>query len=588
MDELLTVGISIDTSGVKDGLKEIGNTGARASAELEESLTEAAQGMKRLEQATQETTEKIKRLEQKTEDLGDKYGKTASRSGQLGGALGRIHPSLEEGSRLVADLADALEVASLGGASLLRIVGPIGAAIGVAAGAFMILKQNLDDANESMEKAAERAQEMVDLHTQVKEAALLQALAEERITQEEFNQIASAKTAADAFRLQREEREKSLHVIDQQIAQAMELVETHGATIARYREMIENDQDYRNATSATRAELEQAAHKLASLNQERMVAQTAVDIITTAEDKYAQTLTDTADAQLHASEISQQRAQQQRDEAEALKALGNIRREQALAQLTDLQKINFLLDERVDRLLELQEITGQDVTEDIIAAERIAIVETLELEKKLAEERKKAQEQRDAAHEKEMAAIKAETDARMEALGNVGAAYGDLANLAVQAANRRATIDEASARRSLQAAKSLGLVQIAIDTAVGIQKALAQAAGRPLRAAAGIAAVLTGSAVQTAAVASQSLHSGGDIAPDEQEIRTIILRDEAVTSRGEVLSPEETRQRDTGGSTVIIPAYQHFGQFFADVVESGGTPLHHLINEGRTLGRVGY
>jgi hypothetical protein len=45
------------------------------------------------------------------------------------------------------------------------------------------------------------------------------------------------------------------------------------------------------------------------------------------------------------------------------------------------------------------------------------------------------------------------------------------------------------------------------------------------------------------------------------------------------------RGEDRGARTVAIPIYQHFGEFFADVVEGGGTPLHDLINQGRDVGR---
>jgi len=39
---------------------------------------------------------------------------------------------------------------------------------------------------------------------------------------------------------------------------------------------------------------------------------------------------------------------------------------------------------------------------------------------------------------------------------------------------------------------------------------------------------------------------------------------------------------------VPVPQFQHFGVFFADMVESGGTPMHDLINQGRDVGRAGY
>ena len=173
----------------------------------------------------------------------------------------------------------------------------------------------------------------------------------------------------------------------------------------------------------------------------------------------------------------------------------------------------------------------------------------------------------------------------------IGSVIEDVTDLALMSARKKADEDERAARRSLAIAKTLGLAQIAIDTAIGIQKALAQFVVNPALSVASIASLIAGAATQAATVASQTLHQGGTLSPDEQQVRTVILRDETVTEGGRVLSPEASRrmERGEGGAqTVVIPAFQHFGEFFADVVESGGTPLHDLIYEGRTLGRVGY
>jgi hypothetical protein len=269
---------------------------------IETDTTDSVQSLNRLSSAAGDTTDKVHRLDQQSQQLGDSAGETARASQMLGGVLGRINPAFEEGARLVADMADSLEVATLGGGRLLAILGPIGVAVGVAAAAYKILQQNLEQANEAMDAAAERATAMVELHQKVKEAALLAALAEEKITQEQFNAAVAARTAADAFQQQRSEREESLKLIDQQIAQATELVEKYGQQLSRQRELIQNDRDFATASSGVRTELEQAARKLAELNQQRTIAATAVDVITTAEDRYAQSLATVADQQQTATQ----------------------------------------------------------------------------------------------------------------------------------------------------------------------------------------------------------------------------------------------------------------------------------------------
>jgi len=72
-----------------------------------------------------------------------------------------------------------------------------------------------------------------------------------------------------------------------------------------------------------------------------------------------------------------------------------------------------------------------------------------------------------------------------------------------------------------------------------------------------------------------------------------VLRDESIDETGRVMSPEASRRLERGESAgraqvVPVPQYQHFGVFFADVVESGGTPMHDLIYQGRDVGRAGY
>jgi len=182
-----------------------------------------------------------------------------------------------------------------------------------------------------------------------------------------------------------------------------------------------------------------------------------------------------------------------------------------------------------------------------------------------------------------------ERRARMEA--EIGSVIEGVTDLALMSARKKADEDERAAKRSLMLSKTLGLAKIAIDTAVGIQKALSESAGNPIAAALKIASLVVSGVAQAATVSAQTLHQGGTLSPDEQQVRTVILRDETVTEGGRVLSPEASRRMERGegkAQTVVIPAFQHFGEFFADVVESGGTPLHDLIYEGRTLGRVGY
>jgi hypothetical protein len=237
------------------------------------------------------------------------------------------------------------------------------------------------------------------------------------------------------------------------------------------------------------------------------------------------------------------------------------------------------------------------VSSTVAALELAAQKELMELRDQEVEREKQRQSQIKAEkmrkEQEETAFLKEQERERFEnrvALeSEILSLVGSLGDIAALSAQKRANEDEKAARRSLAIAKTLGIAQIAIDTASGIQKALATFVANPILATAGIAALVAGAATQAAAVSSQTLHQGGSLAPDEEAIRTVILRDEKITPDARVISPEGSRRmergEDGGARTVAIPIYQHFGEFFADVVEGGGTPLHDLINQGRDVGR---
>ena len=271
------------------------------------------------------------------------------------------------------------------------------------------------------------------------------------------------------------------------------------------------------------------------------------------------------------------------DEEEAARENLRLSHQQIEADTQRLELIKGIAEEQYRAS---EERKNQIIEEARLLADKEA--ETAAYLDDLDRQRAAAQQERNQILQDQRRRI-AEERAQMEA--EIGSVIEDVTDLALMSARKKADEDERAARRSLAIAKTLGLAQIAIDTAIGIQKALAQFVVNPALSVASIASLVAGAATQAATVASQTLHQGGTLSPDEQQVRTVILRDEAVTQGGRVLSPEASRrmERGEGGAqTVVIPAFQHFGEFFADVVESGGTPLHDLIYEGRTLGRVGY
>ena len=135
------------------------------------------------------TQEHAERTERALRDLESRAGRVGSAAGRLAGGLGRISPELSELAMFTNDAADGFEVLTMGGAKALRILGPVAAAAGVAAGAYLLLKQNLDEANAAMKEANELATKNQILFDEVRRAAGLAAVAAGQMTVAELNRI---------------------------------------------------------------------------------------------------------------------------------------------------------------------------------------------------------------------------------------------------------------------------------------------------------------------------------------------------------------------------------------------------------------
>ena len=156
------------------------------------------------------------RLERSLRSAEDRAGRFGTASTKLAGILGRISPALGETAMMANDLADGFEVATMGGARVLAVLGPVAAAAGVAAGAYFVLKGRLDEANEAMKVSAERATEMQRINEQVAVTTRLAQLANEEMTQAEFNRLAAAESAEDLFAAQVENGKGRVNVLNEE------------------------------------------------------------------------------------------------------------------------------------------------------------------------------------------------------------------------------------------------------------------------------------------------------------------------------------------------------------------------------------
>ena len=266
-----------------------------------------------LEDQADKTEKGLRRME-------DRAGKVGSAAGRLGGVLGRVNPALEEGARVVNDFADGLEVAGGLSGSLLRVLGPVAVAAGALGGAYLILKQRLDAANQAMEVSAQRATTMAQLHTRVKEAALLAALATGEITQEQFNANSAAQTAADLYREQIQQQQESVRLAEQQAQAQQELFEKEQQRLQRARERM-GDEAFRESSQTELVQLKlirDERDRLASIVDRET---NALSNLQTAQERYAENLRTVSDIQTGAVTTTTQVTEAIEQQAEAVMSL---------------------------------------------------------------------------------------------------------------------------------------------------------------------------------------------------------------------------------------------------------------------------
>ena len=572
--ELLTFGVGVDTSSAEAGLASLGSTADGVAVGLEDRLSGASDGLK---------------------DLGKQSG-TASRGIQgLAAVVSLVDPRLGQVIRSVGTLARGLSVLRLG-------LGPAALAVGALTAGLALYQKEQQRAADAMAAAQARADNLSDAMQRVADSA--RDIEDQiRMVNGEIDSFGlAAETQADQARAA---SDAVVSAYDAQIEASQALVNQLTTEDNRQQNLLRlrrgNEQRAQAAAAALAAEEATLSRLTEARAQEIARVERQVEVIDLlaefhresrdAQEREAAAREASAAAQRAAAAADRERLASLSDLQRLMDEVSSIQAQAAGEQLTENERILAGYDAQIERLAEIQRITGESADIEAARAEVMAARRAAEHEIAL-ENQAELDRLRDEAHQKELDHIAEERSKRIAAQQEIAGALRSLGSLSMQVAKSRADADRHAAQRSLAVAKALGLAQIAVDTAVGVQKALANAAGNPVLAALGIASVIAGAATQAAAVASQSLHQGGQLAPDEQSVRTVVLRDEAIDDGGRVMSPEATRQMERGHSgaarVVPVPQFQHFGVFFADMVESGGTPMHDLINQGRDVGRAGY
>ena len=577
--ELLTFGVGVDTSAAEAGLASLGDATDGVAVGLEDRLSGASAGLK---------------------DLGKGSAGASRGISGLGAMISVVDPKLGAMVRQVGSLSRGLQ--------MLRVVsGPLAVAIGVATAALLVYNASQEIAAKRTAEAAERSERLTTAmeaqaeltRTLQRETDLLTGATDRhRLSLEE--QIQAQKEAGSAARV----------AIAQQIvalrAQKQEQQEVTESTFAGRRAQIlaraeinRLDRDIASLTRQRQASIDTQAENISQAHRNTAAMRresTATEEATTATRARAAAVEELTAKQAAAIQKEDALTERQKVAKEALGELSaeaaRIEEEATLAVLTPLQRLNAEYDAKIERLQSIQALSmGQVETEEAVHAVRIAHIEEIgQLEREANEERSKIAL---AEHDQMLRNMDERRAKNIEVSSAIADGISSLSSIAETAAKKRADTDKKTAAKMLAVSKTLGIAEVAVNTAVGVSDVIAKHAANPVVAGILTAAVIATGAAQVATIASQSLHQGGQLAPDEQAVRTVVLRDERISPDGRVMSPEATRRMERGeagqGARVVpVPQFQHFGVFFADMVESGGTPLHDLINQGRDVGRAGY
>ncbi len=574
--ELLTFGVGVDTSSAESGLASLGQSVDGVAVGLEDRLNGAAGGLANL----------------------SKNSSTASRGmSGLASVVALVDPKLAGVIRSVGSLARGLQVLKLG-------FGPLAVVLAAATAGFALYQREQERVSAEMEAAETRASNLSDALQKVADSA-----------RDIEDQIRLVNGQIDSFGVAAETQATTARAAsdavvagyDAQIEASKNLLETLEMEDRRAKNHVlleKRNAEERAEIAAAALETERASLARLTQTRDEEIARLDRQIDTIelmadfhresreAQERDAEAKEASARAQQAATAADRERMNALADLASLQDEVARIEEGATLAVLTPLQRLNAEYDAKIERLQAIQELSmGQVETEGAVAALRL---QSMEQERALREEiTRERLAQTDELINKIESDSQRERELARQVQTEIAGGITSLSSIAEGAAKRRADADEQNAKKLFVLSKALGLTQIAIDTAVGVQKAVAQNAGNPILMAARIAGVVASGAAQAAAVSSQSLHQGGQLAPDEQAVRTVVLRDERISPDGRVMSPEATRRMERGeagqGARVVpVPQFQHFGVFFADMVESGGTPLHDLINLGRDVGRAGY
>ena len=557
-----------------------------------------------------------------------------SSAAKVAGALDLVVPGLGNVARGAADVADVFEVAALGGASVLNILGPIAVAATAAAGAYQMLASSLAEVEQRNLAAAESARIMQDATNQI------------RITQEdldiEYQHAAGNLTDLDVAQI------KATKTIKEQYRATRELLEARRASAEETVRTTEWDYRLVDVHQRAQIELDKTTRELAALDerQDAHIAK-AHETLRLREENNNSHRRATRVTREHTKAVAEQNDEFERAKEELAALVQRVEQYQTnMAELTDissyfLSEEEKLTTEYAKRRGEIEQLTAATMelatTEE--ARQEAAIQGSIALAaaekqyndelQKIRDEQEEARLQEIAAEDEKLKALQESYRARMDAEEEMrraqaqaaASAVGDIVSTVTdsieQSADRAATVlsdlegelasnrdsmteaekadlkeriamQRQQAQRQFEIAKTGRLAEAAIATAASVANALATPPA-PNLLLAGLATATGAAQLAAIAAVQPSFHSGGMV-PDETQAR--LLTGEAVLSRtGRSMIGDDQINRANAGMSggsrpmVVVQQYRHrvYNDFIRDNLRIGGN-LADAIRGTRTVG----
>jgi hypothetical protein len=248
-----------------------------------------------------DAAEGIDDLGESSKDAEKQAGKAKEVMEGFAGALDRVSPAAGAAVRAVGSLAGGVKSATAATGASLALLGPLAVALGAAAGAYLYLKQQIDKAEEAQRAANETAKKAMEIGRQVEVQKLREAAATGQITEAELARRLATFEAQDLFADWLDEEREKLRALEEErsrLVRAPAVTEesvmragafsTRGGTGAFSAE---------RAAERAAAAQEEHARSLAEVESKLAAQRTMVANLSGAQDRYAESLIRTDDAQ---------------------------------------------------------------------------------------------------------------------------------------------------------------------------------------------------------------------------------------------------------------------------------------------------